>query len=383
LRHEGHIHLWVPDLQSGGGGIQTFSNFMLKALIEARPAAALTLFAKNDTVMPPMPFRTAFTRFFCAGWCPERLRTSVFSLMILRQAQINRPQFILSTHVNFTRAAYLASRTMGIPYIAVAHGVDTWGKAGMRLRKPLKHAAAILAVSRFTAERLCREVGLPPERVRLLPNTFEPDAFTPGPKPHYLLKRYGLKPDEPVILTVSRLAPAERYKGYDQILKALPAIRSKMPKVRYIIGGRGPDRGRILELIQSLGLESAVTLTGFIPQPELVDHYNLCDVFAMPSKGEGFGIVYLEAMACGKAVLAGNKDGSVDALKDGKLGVLIDPDNVEEIAANLILMLQKKHSNSILAEPERLRHMVTETFGYPRFASLVKAQLDHVECSQN
>ncbi len=82
-----------------------------------------------------------------------------------------------------------------------------------------------------------------------------------------------------------------------------------------------------------------MTLAGYIPEEELNDHYNLCDVFAMPSKGEGFGIVFLEAMACGKPVLAGNKDGSVDALLGGKLGALVDPDDVAQIAETLIAIL--------------------------------------------
>jgi phosphatidyl-myo-inositol dimannoside synthase len=137
--------------------------------------------------------------------------------------------------------------------------------------------------------------------------------------------------------------------------------------VRYVLGGRGPDRPRIESLILELELQNNVTLAGYVAEHELREHYNLCDVFAMPSKGEGFGIVFLEALGCGKAVIAGNKDGSVDALLDGKIGALIDPDNVDEIAQVLIQILEKKHPLEILQQPEALRREVISAYGYEKF----------------
>ena len=108
-------------------------------------------------------------------------------------------------------------------------------------------------------------------------------------------------------------------------------------------------------------------MTGFVSDEELCDHYNLCDVFAMPSKGEGFGIVYLEALACGKPVLAGNKDGAVDPLINGELGCLVDPDNLQEITDSLINILQKTYPNPLIYQPEKLRQKTIEKFGYVKF----------------
>jgi glycosyltransferase involved in cell wall biosynthesis len=93
-------------------------------------------------------------------------------------------------------------------------------------------------------------------------------------------------------------------------------------------------------LAKVLGVERSVTLAGFIPDEELADHYRLADVFAMPSTGEGFGIVFLEAMSCGTPVVAGNRDGSVDALADGALGVLIEPESVDAIVAGIKRILK-------------------------------------------
>jgi glycosyltransferase involved in cell wall biosynthesis len=129
-------------------------------------------------------------------------------------------------------------------------------------------------------------------------------------------------------------------------------------------------------LADDIGVKHAVILAGFVPENELCEHYNLCDLFAMPSKGEGFGIVYLEALACGKPVLAGNKDGSRDALNDGELGVLVDPDEISDIAAQTIRILRRQHSNSNLFAPEWLRDRVTSLFGYDTFRRTITERLE-------
>ena len=214
---------------------------------------------------------------------------------------------------------------------------------------------------------MAHSAGLPPTTIELLPNTFDSDRFQIGYKPEYLLERYGLNSHQPVILTVARLAEHEQYKGYDSILRALPQISQRFPSVRYIIAGKGKDRARIERMIRDLGLQDSVTLAGFIPDYELCDHYNLCDLFAMPSKGEGFGMVYLEALACGKPTIGGNTDGAVDALCDGELGVLVDPDDVDEIAQTIIEILGGSHPHPLLYRPEALRANVIDAFAFRRF----------------
>ena len=131
--------------------------------------------------------------------------------------------------------------------------------------------------------------------------------------------------------------------------------------------GKGNDKSRIEKLIHDLNLEACVTLTGFIPDEELCDHYNLCDVFAMPSKGEGFGIVYLEALACGKPTLGGNQDGAIDALCQGELGALVDPDNIDEIAHTLVQILQGTYPHPLMYQPQALRQKVIEVYGFQAF----------------
>ena len=91
--------------------------------------------------------------------------------------------------------------------------------------------------------------------------------------------------------------------------------------------------------IERLNLRGCVILAGFVSSQELADHYRMADAFAMPSKREGFGIVYLEAMGCGKKCLGGNKDAAVDALRHGELGILVDPDNLQELEDGLLRLM--------------------------------------------
>jgi glycosyltransferase involved in cell wall biosynthesis len=142
-----------------------------------------------------------------------------------------------------------------------------------------------------------------------------------------------------------------------------------------LLVGTGPDRCRTEKLVADLGVQDAVIFAGFVPDEELSEYYNVCDLFAMPSKGEGFGIVYLEALACGKPVLAGNKDGSRDALDDGELGLLVDPDNAAEIASETIRVLRRQHSHPNLFRPEFLRQRVVELFGFETFKRRLANQL--------
>lgn len=150
-------------------------------------------------------------------------------------------------------------------------------------------------------------------------------------------------------------------------MEALPQIRQVIPNLHYIIVGKGDDRPRLEQLIRERQLEDCVTLAGFIPDAELCDYYNLCDVFVMPSKLEGFGIVYLEALACGKPTLGGNQDGAIDALCHGELGALVNPDDVEEIAQTITQILQRTYPNPLMYQPEALRQKVIDTFGFERF----------------
>ena len=149
-------------------------------------------------------------------------------------------------------------------------------------------------------------------------NIFTPDV-TAKDRLNDLLERYRLE-DACVLMTVARLWPGDIYKGVDVTIRALPQIAKAFPTVKYVVIGRGDDQPRLAQLAIDLGVADRVVFAGFVPDEALIDHYRLADVYVMPSK-EGFGIVYLEAMACGVPVIAGDDDGSADPLQDGASGL--------------------------------------------------------------
>lgn len=376
LTNQTSFHLWVPNIFGFKGGIQVYSAFLLQALQTIYPDRNYQVHLKHDThALPNFPFLTS-TQFRFAGSCPLRLRTAMFAAQIVGWGLWQRPSLVITTHLNFTLAAYWLKRIAGIPYWTIAHGVEAWEIEKPALQKALRHADRILAVSSYTRDRLLKEQDLDPDKVIILPNTFDPNRFEIGAKPSYLLERHGLKPEQPTLLTVCRLCSSESYKGYDKILQALPQIRQVIPHIHYIIGGKGDDRDRLEQLIQQLQLQDCVTLAGFIPDAELCDYYNLCDVFAMPSKLEGFGIVYLEALACGKPVLGGDRDGAIDALCHGELGALVDPDDVGAIAHHLGQILQGTYPNSLMYQPEVLRQKAIAQYGFECFKQVLSNHLE-------
>ncbi|BAY74017.1 glycosyltransferase [Nostoc linckia NIES-25] len=365
-----HFQLIFPNIFGFKGGIQVYSIFLLRALQDLYPDANYDVFLKYDKNNlkkdPNLEFLNS-TKFHYFGHLPRLLQTILFARKIITFGILQRPTIVISTHVNYATACYALKRITGIPYWVVAHGLDVWEIDSKITKLALKEADRIISVSNYTRQRLLSETDIDPQKIVVLPNTFDAKEFQIKPKPTKLLKRYNLRDDQPVILMVTRLGRMAKYKGYDQIIHALVKVRSQIPDVRFILAGKGDDLPRIKALVSSLNLEDSITIAGFVPDEELCAHYNLCDVFAMPSKGEGFGIVYLEALACGKPVLAGNQDGSVDPLAQGKLGCLVDPDNVEEIADNLIQILQGNFSNPVVYQPELLQQKTIEAYEFSRF----------------
>lgn len=368
------LQIWLPELTGSKGGIQVFCHDFLGALLPVSAGVRRHIFVKNDHQLPPADLlgsAPAVDYQHFGRWPAGPLRTLAFAGAVLWTAQWSRPDLIIVGHANFAPLAERMRRWWGIPFWVIAHGIEVWGEGARHLGPALGSADRILSVSRYTRDRLLSQGLFRQDQFALLPNTFDEETFRLAPPSAALRQRLGISPGKRIILTICRLAGVERYKGYDQILEALPAILRVVPEAHYVLGGQGNDTSRIRQRVRELGLDDHVTLTGFVPDGELADFYNLCDVFAMPSQREGFGIVFLEALGCGRPVVAGNADGATDALLDGKLGVLVDPLNVPALAETLIQILQGRHPHPLLYQPAELRRQVVNVYGSKRFAATV------------
>lgn len=310
-------------------------------------------------------------------WLPDSsfLKKSIFAVSTFLRYIAFRPDVIFCGHVNISPLALFINRFSGTDYLVFTHGTDVWNLERSVVIKSLKKAKLIATVSGYTRKRIIRQIPEAESRVYLLPNTINSDKFRPKEKSGKLIEKYGLK-GKKIVFTLARLSGMEGYKGYDRVIKSLPEVLEKVPETVYILGGKGDSLEEIRNLVKSMGLEKNVITPGFIPDDELVDYYNLADVYVMPSKKEGFGIVFLEAMACGTPVIAGNQDGSGEPLLDGKLGFMVDPDDENELAGNIISVLKENIRGDDRVDGSYLRRKVIENFGIARFEEKVKGLVE-------
>jgi glycosyltransferase involved in cell wall biosynthesis len=353
------LHVWAPGFSVFQGGIGAHGRALAKALRDL--GHDVRLYGKFDT-----PGTWDGFPIWGAGNSSGRLQTARFAAGLLAACAYHRPERVVSLHLNFGPVAQLVKRLLGIPFTLTVHGIEMHENLPQARRRALRNADLVFADSAWSKQRLMDTVDLDPVRVRILPCTVDASRFSQGCKSERLMTRYNLKPDEQVVLTVARLDAREAYKGYDRVVQALPSIRKTCGPVRYILAGKGDDEVRVQSLARQLSVEDAVTFAGFVADDELADHYRLADAFAMPSTGEGFGIVFLEALACGTPVLAGNRDGSVDAVDKGRLGRLVDPTDVRQIANGLVDLLQRK-GPELWFERGALHDAVVARFGSTAF----------------
>lgn len=203
-----------------------------------------------------------------------------------------------------------------------------------RLRGPaLRASDMVIAVSSFTRDRLAGDFGVAPDRIRLVTNGVDLDRFSPGT---------GTGMAEPYILGVGRLI--ER-KGFDRLIEAFATIADEFPAYSLRIAGKGPEEKNLAALAERLGPDGRIELLGGVGDAELLDLYRRCTLFAMPNRTlpdgdtEGFGLIFLEANACGKPVIGGRAGGAVDAVIDGETGLLVDGADVAAIADALRRLL--------------------------------------------
>jgi len=378
LPRDCRLVLLLPEVFGREGGIPIIGQDLLEAIarLKTNPQQYPVVIA-NDPFRPtrPLPSWVGHFRLRNCGATATytgHIRRGWFATASMLTIAKYRPSLVVCGHVNHSPICHLMKKLLGIPYIVLTYGIEVWDVDSDLKRQALKNANLVAALSRYTRDKLIRRVGLSNEQVIVKPHGVR-EYFRPAPKPAHLMERFGLR-GQRVLLTVARLAKSETDKGYDQVIKALAAVSKEVPNVRYVFVGSGDDVPRIRELAKEEGVAEKVVLPGFVANAALADYYNLCDVFVMPSKKEGLGIVFLEALACGKPVIAGNVDGSRDALLDGKLGTLVNPDSVEDIAKAIVAVLREETPKDLL-DPSYLSATVREHFGFDRYCERVSEMI--------
>ena len=364
------VLMLVSDAFGGFGGIAKFNRDLIRALCSDPRISHVAAIPR--------------TAALATGALPEKLTYVAAALTgkksfvraVLNSARRMRhrsaPPIILCGHINLLPTAVMARTICGGDLYLIIHGVDAWKPLrNSAVNYSLRYVTNFIAVSSVTRRRFLRWAPVRQDLGMVLPNCVDLNLFAPGEKPEELLDRYGLH-GRVVLMTLGRLAEEERYKGFDEIIELLPSLLQDVPNVSYLLVGDGPDRPRLEEKARQLGVADRVIFAGRISDDEKAAHYRLADVYVMPSSGEGFGIVYLEALACGVPVIGSKTDGSRDALLNGKLGRLINPRDPQELRTAILASLAEGKAAS------EGRHASVEYFSIERFQQRVCEIVDHM-----
>jgi phosphatidylinositol alpha-1,6-mannosyltransferase len=349
----------VTNAFGGYGGIAQFNRDFCYALSLSKHVREVIIVPRqveSETICLPPKLRQI---------APKKGRLS-YSLECIRAALRFGPfDLIFCGHLYHVVLAAGLGRLLGVPVWLQTHGIDAWDRPSPLLRNAAERSALVTAVSRYTRGRVLQWANINPTRVRVLPNTAR-SLFTPGPQCEAALAKHSLV-GKKIVLTVSRIDKSDTYKGHVTVIEALPAIRKAEPAATYVIVGDGDGRPDLEAEVARRRLGDQVRFLGRLSDEELLALYRSASAFVMPSTKEGFGIAFVEAAACGLPVIGGNRDGSVDALAEGKIGRLIDPLSTQEIIAAVIPALNERSTS---------RQNEVHRFAFQNFANYVDALVE-------
>jgi phosphatidyl-myo-inositol dimannoside synthase len=317
--------LLATQVFSVNGGIPAYMQRLLEIFAEYTRAPIYVTLSSGSSERPPQRLTTC--RNVAASTKPG------YVLASLTAALRTRPEITIAGHIGLAPVALL-TKWLGLTkrYVVILHGVEAWTRRAWDERLAAKAADSIIATTTYTATVFSAENSVPCSKIQVIPLavTGEPQLSSIERGPTQCLR----------LLTVGRLASSERYKGVDDIMQAMAMLSGTSNEVELDVVGQGDDRERLTRLAESLGLQERVTFHGRVSDDRLNQLYAACDVFAMPSKGEGFGIVFLEAMRHGKPCIGGNHGGTPEVIDHGINGFLVPHGDAKALVDAITTMLE-------------------------------------------
>ncbi len=324
FEHFGGIEYYLDDLVTMAVGVYGNENVRVVAPVNGPP-------------LMKRSYQTSLVARSKKSWI-RKLENRFFG-GLYRQASAliekQRPTLLVNSHVSLGPLVYLLSRRYRIPYATIVYGIEAWGDLWPQDEWSLRKASGIISISQWTKEILLKR-KIPVNHIHIIhPGlTEQPPSTIPVRRPSQTVK----------LLTVSRLDFREQYKGHDDVLKALSILKKTKPELllQYVIQGEGTDRERLRKLTHSLDLSDRVEFRNSVKdRQELNRSYQSADIFIMPARfgrwngawrGEGFGIVYVEAAIFGVPSIAYRCGGATDIIQHAETGWLVEPDNIFELA---------------------------------------------------
>ena len=356
------------------GGVQRASRHV--AAVTARFAADRGFSCRFLSLNDPQGLhsvRVGSSEFSVTGHARDKAQ---FVLAALRSAG-RKPVLVIALHPHLAPIVWaMRMRSRKFRSIVFAHGIEVWRPLGWPRRAALRQADLVIAPSEDTVRHLISTQGIRAEKIQRLPWGLDPEfeaslaARVQPPLPA------GFPQDGKIILTVGRWDPAERYKGADTLISALPRVLEKAPDAYLVLVGDGADRPRLEQLARDLGVSERTRFLPGLTQDELFACYAGCTLFALPSRGEGFGLVFLEAMAHGKPAIGGAHGGIPDIIEEGVTGLLVPYGDVERLSGALESLLANPFKAAEMGAKGRDR--VQSQFSFERFQVRLTRMLDDV-----
>lgn len=279
---------------------------------------------------------------------------AAFILSTLLTALRSRERvLVIACHTSLAPVAWLCSVVANARYAVWCHGSEIWFRPPRAVRLSLRRAGVVFSGSRYTARRVETVAGLPNNSVRLVPYPVLPGEDEP-------IK--AIASSDRYLLTVARLDSSERLKGIDTTIRALSEVQAAVPGIRYVIVGDGEDRPRLERVAIESGVADSVDFVGAVGEEEKIAWYRSCEVLVMPSRQEGFGLVYLEAALFGKPSIGGNHGGAPEAVLEGVTGYVVEFGDVVALTKRLVGLLTDDDLRRQLGDAARARVMERHSF---------------------
>ena len=342
----------ASDAHGGFGGIAQYNRDLIDALVSQPQVDEIVVLVRGiENPDFAAPAKVTYDRAAAGGAFMFILRTLHWA------ATGGRFDLVLCGHVNLTPLALVARWIAGARLVVCVHGTDVWTRPPRWVTGwSLRAADMILSVSMFTVERMRSWLRAPIPPVVVIPNAIDIERFGPAEKDPELVARHGLT-GKRVIMTLGRMAANERAKGFDELIELMPRLRELCPDLIYLCAGDGDDRARLEAKARELGCQDIVLFTGRIPELRKADYFRLADAYIHPSQMEGFGIVLLEALACGIPVVGSTVDATEEALLHGELGRAVDPFDRQALTEAILEAI-----NQPKRVPERLAYFAHANF---------------------
>jgi glycosyltransferase involved in cell wall biosynthesis len=363
----------------GIGGIQLAGRLTMAALdaIAIRRGWSEEFLSLNDPIGPrvletgqrTIPFR-GFERgkipFFFSG------------IGAVRPFRRKGAQIVFAAHPNLgVVSSYMQRMSPHLRTIVMAHGVEVWTPLTFLRRRALERAHLVLAPSSDTIRRLIDVQGVPAEKIRKLPWPINPTFLLLVEASAALSLPRAFPKQGRIILTVGRWAADERYKGLDELIRAIPQLATIVPGLHLVAVGGGDDIPRLKRLAIDLRIAECVHFLEHLSNEDVAACYAHADVFALPSTSEGFGLVFLEAMAFSKPVVAAAIGGTTDVVEDGINGLLVQPGNAGALAEALRRLLLDESLRRELGR--RGKAIVRQKYHFAAFQSALELILDETD----